>query len=379
MASERRPRILVVGPFPPTKGGVTTFMLNLTGSFLKDRFDFVPFTTSRPPKKGTLNNYGYAAMFRGGIGRVSSGIGITVWHIFKFPFVLVSGRIDVVQVQASDYQAFWESAAYVWMARRLGKPVVLRIGGAFDIFHAASPSPCPAADPRRSEPAPTGDRPIRHGARHDRGTPDGTGPILVVPNWAENALIRNIKRPARAVSVFLFIAGSDAHRKGVKEVLEAAERLAAKGSAARFHILAAPEVLQRRIAQLNLPNIAVIEGFVPHARVVEVMGEADVLLLPSHGEGVPNTLIEAMACGLPSIVTPVGGVPEIIRDGGAMLVAVKDAQGLAGAIETLTLDAVRRRRMGQAALANLQSRYTAERVLPRLGEAYQGLVHPKSP
>ena len=372
MVNERCPRILVVGPFPPTRGGVTTFMLNLTGSFLKDRFDFVPFTTSRPAKKGTLNNYGYAAMFRGGLIRVLTGAGITVWHVAKFPFVLASGRIDVVQVQASDYQAFWESAAYVWMARRMGKPVVLRIGGAFDVFHAASP-PAIQRLIRAVLNQPQWVIAQSDMARSMIEAAGRTGPILVAPNWAKSELIREIDRPARPHPVFLFIAGSDAHRKGVEEVLAAASLLAARDSAARFHILAAPEVLERRIAALDLPNIAAVEGFATPELVAQAMAQADVLLLPSHGEGFPNTLIEAMACGLPSIVTPVGGVPEIVAQGGARVVAVRDASALAEAIQVLAEDAPLRRTMGAAGLAALKGRYTAERVLPWLGEVYEAL------
>lgn len=371
MSEPRRPRVLVVGPFPPTKGGVTTFMLNLTSSMLKDRFDFIPFTTSRPPKKGTLNNYGYAAMFRGGVGRVISGMAVTAWHVISFPLAL--SRIDVVQVQASDYQAFWESAVYVGLARAFGKPVVLRIGGAFDVFHAASP-PLVQRMIRRVLNAPQWVIAQSHRAKAMIKGAGRAGPILVIPNWPKAELIRKIDRPSRANPVFLFIAGSDAHRKGVEEVLAAAQDLAARGSAARFHILAAPEVLEQRIAALALPNIVRVEGFVPHARVVEAMGEADVLLLPSHGEGFPNTLIEAMACGLPSIVTPVGGVPEIIEAGGARLVPVRDAQALAEAIDALCKDEPLRQAMGVAAFAALAARYTAESVLPPLAEVYEALA-----
>ena len=57
----------MVGPWPPTKGGVTTFMRNVVASSLKEKYDFIPFTTSRPGKRNVKgDNYGYAAVFRGG-------------------------------------------------------------------------------------------------------------------------------------------------------------------------------------------------------------------------------------------------------------------------------------------------------------------------
>jgi hypothetical protein len=58
---------MLVGPMPPTKGGMTTFMLNLMASPLNEEFEFVPYTVSRPPKKDVIANYGYGAILRDGI------------------------------------------------------------------------------------------------------------------------------------------------------------------------------------------------------------------------------------------------------------------------------------------------------------------------
>ena len=88
--SERRPKVLMVGPWPPTRGGVTTFMLNVVNSPLRQRYHFIPFTTSRPGKTNVRgDNYGYAAVLRGGLKRVLQGIAITAWHVSVYPFVIV--------------------------------------------------------------------------------------------------------------------------------------------------------------------------------------------------------------------------------------------------------------------------------------------------
>jgi hypothetical protein len=57
---------------PLTKGGITTFMLNLMASYLSEQFEFVPYTTTRPPKRDVIDNWGYGAVFRGGLVRVYS-------------------------------------------------------------------------------------------------------------------------------------------------------------------------------------------------------------------------------------------------------------------------------------------------------------------
>src|SRR5262245_6917283 len=64
------PRILLVGPMPPTKGGITTFILNLMNSYLKDDFEFVPYNITRPPKRDVIDNWGYSAVLRGGLVRI---------------------------------------------------------------------------------------------------------------------------------------------------------------------------------------------------------------------------------------------------------------------------------------------------------------------
>src|SRR4029453_9985353 len=108
--SAARPKVLMVGPWPPSDGGVTTFMRNVVGSSLKEKYDFIPFTTSRPPKRNVRgDNYGYAAVFRGGLKLVAEGILITLCPLIASPWVVIVHRPTVIQVQASDFQAFWEA------------------------------------------------------------------------------------------------------------------------------------------------------------------------------------------------------------------------------------------------------------------------------
>ncbi len=376
-AGEPRPRILLVGPMPPTKGGVTTFMLNLMGSHLNGEFEFIPYTTSRPPKRDVIDNYGYSALLRGGPRRILAGILLTLWRLLSFPVAVVRGRIDLVQIQASDYFVFWESILYAAIARMLGRPVLLRLGGAFDVFHASS-SPAvrrwiaaalslPHYVIAQSDFA---ERCIRRAGR--------SGPLVVLPNWSPEANIVEAARVPSDNPGFLFVAGSEARRKGIEEILTAAQRLDRAGCPARFHLLAMTPSLVERVKALGLANIRAIEGPVQHSRVLEAMRRNDVFLLPSHGEGFPNALIEAMAAGTPSIVTPVGAVPEIVADGCALTVPVGDAAALAEAIDRLAREPELREKLGREALRSLRTRYTEASALPPLTEAYRKLLGGKA-
>src|SRR5258708_10964613 len=141
-----RPKVLMVGPWPPTKGGVTTFMCNVVSSPRREHYDFIPFTASRPGKRNAKSdNYGYAAVFRGGFKRAVQGILITLCHLVAYPWVVALRRPAVIQVQASDFQAFWEATLYVLMGKILRRPTVLRIGGSFNRFWESSGATARAA------------------------------------------------------------------------------------------------------------------------------------------------------------------------------------------------------------------------------------------
>jgi glycosyltransferase involved in cell wall biosynthesis len=371
--ARERPRILLVGPMPPTKGGVTTFMLNLMASYLRREFEFIAFTTSRPPKRNVIDNWGYGAVLRGGPKRILIGILITLWHQLKFPFVVIGRRIDLVQIQASDYHVFWEAALYAAMARLLGRPVLFRLGGAFDIFHRDSPRAirrlisavlnlpqCVIAQSAFASDC------IRRAGRR--------GPIVVLPNWSQDANNIEVLRVATASAGFLFIAGTEARRKGIEEVLSAAQVLQQSRSPAHFHFLAMTPALMERAKSLGLANIRAIEGPAAHGRVLELMRSTDVFLLPSHGEGFPNSLIEAMTAGMASIVTPVGAVPEIVADGGAFTIPIGDAKALAAAIDRLARDGELRQKLGREARDTVLARYTEAASLPVLAKAYESLL-----
>jgi glycosyltransferase involved in cell wall biosynthesis len=258
VTSASRPVVLLVGPMPPTKGGVTTFMVNLMASPLNVEFEFVPFDTSRPPKKNVAENWGYRAVLRGGVRRIAWGALVTIWHFLKFPFAVVAARIDLVQVQASDYQVFWEAALYARMARILRRPVLFRIGGAFDIFHGEASTierRFIAAVLRLPDVVIAQSRfasdYIRSAGR--------TGEIVLLPNWMHDIDASSPRRPPTTRPTCLFIAGQEARRKGIEEVLGAAEQLKARGCGVEFQMVAVTPFLQKRIADSGIAG-AISDG-----------------------------------------------------------------------------------------------------------------------
>jgi glycosyltransferase involved in cell wall biosynthesis len=91
----------------------------------------------------------------------------------------------------------------------------------------------------------------------------------------------------------------------------------------------------------------------------------DVFALPSTGnEGVPQALVQAMACGLPVVATPVGAIPEVVRDGKTgLLVPPRNARALADALARLLTDAGLAARLAAAGRELVSSRYTSTAML----------------
>ncbi|MCK5374849.1 MAG: glycosyltransferase family 4 protein [Alphaproteobacteria bacterium] len=88
-------------------------------------------------------------------------------------------------------------------------------------------------------------------------------------------------------------------------------------------------------------------GFVSSEKKIRVFADADILVFPSYSEGFPMVVLEAMASGLPVVATPVGALPEILKDGvNGLFVKIGDAQDLAEKIETLIKDKEFRGKIG---------------------------------
>lgn len=155
-------------------------------------------------------------------------------------------------------------------------------------------------------------------------------------------------------------------KKGVDVLLDACAELHASGAAFSLDIIGdgvlGPQ-LRNRSAELGLEGIVHFRGALPHEQVVAAMRTCDTFVLPCRiaADGdmdtLPTVLLEAMACGVPCISTPIAGVAEIIKDGlTGCLVAPGDPLQLAAAMMRLINEPVTRQRIG------LGGRHRAEQL-----------------
>jgi glycosyltransferase involved in cell wall biosynthesis len=128
--------------------------------------------------------------------------------------------------------------------------------------------------------------------------------------------------------------------------------------------------LDALVTELGLDGVVTFEGGV--AASADAYREAQVGVLSSISEGFPYSLIEAMACGLPTVATGVGGVPEAVTDGG-LVVPPRSPEQMGAAILSLLADAPRRRDMGTRARRRVLGLFTLEHCLEGYRQVYDEL------
>ncbi len=185
---------------------------------------------------------------------------------------------------------------------------------------------------------------LRAQVRTSLGTPEERVVVIVV-----SRLVRHKGHPellaamAQVPEAELWVVG-DRLSSDHGETLDAA-----------FEAAARPEVLGPRLRRLGY-----------RTDIPALLASADIFALPSHFEGLPMSVIEAMLCGLPVVATAIRGPREQVVDGETgLLVRPRAVDELASALRLLAADAALRRRLGEAGRARALACYDEDRVVSR--------------
>jgi glycosyltransferase involved in cell wall biosynthesis len=113
------------------------------------------------------------------------------------------------------------------------------------------------------------------------------------------------------------------------------------------------------------PNLQIfVTGFISPGDLPHYYSLLDVFVHPSLRDGLPNALLEAMACERPVVATPVGGVLDVVKDSeNGLIVPANDAESLSNAILKLLEDQPLRNRLGKAARETIQKEFTLQKEL----------------
>jgi glycosyltransferase involved in cell wall biosynthesis len=165
---------------------------------------------------------------------------------------------------------------------------------------------------------------------------------------------------ATAAGPIVLAAGRLSRDKGFHLLVEAARRVAPAHPDARFVLFGQGpqrDHLQRQIDRAGLRDRFVLGGF--RTDLDRLMPWADLLVLPSFAEGLPNVVLEAHAAGVPVLATDVGGNAELVVDGETgLIVPPGRVRALTAGLQTLLADAPRRQRMGRAGRERVRTYFT---------------------
>jgi glycosyltransferase involved in cell wall biosynthesis len=119
--------------------------------------------------------------------------------------------------------------------------------------------------------------------------------------------------------------------------------------------------------KLDLEQVVEFTGAQEHTQVLAWWQHADIAVLTSDDEGMPVSLMEAAACGVPAVAPAVGGIPELIEHGvTGLLTAPRDPCAFAAALQELIDDAPRTTEMGRAARRRIEERFSVTRQVSSL-------------
>ncbi len=130
-----------------------------------------------------------------------------------------------------------------------------------------------------------------------------------------------------------------------------------------------------RLAAIELGIHTVVSFFPPTPEVARFLSSLDIFVLSSDSEGLPLTLLEAMASRIPSVATSVGGIPEVIRDGdNGILVPAGSPAALAGGMVELMKDRSKRLSVGDRGVETIKNRFSAERFIEETEAVYDKVL-----
>lgn len=173
---------------------------------------------------------------------------------------------------------------------------------------------------------------------------------------------------------FLFVGRLES-QKGLNYLIEAVDLLKDD-----FEVLIVGEGSQRKeleeiVNDLGIGEVVMFLGQKDGAELIDAYLSSDVFVLPSIWEGLPLSLLEAMAAGLPAIVTDVGGIPYLCIDNeNALLINPKKPDELAEAMERLIDDGELRNRLGENSRALIKNKFSWKRTAADTLKVYQDVI-----
>lgn len=194
---------------------------------------------------------------------------------------------------------------------------------------------------------------------------------IILYNSAPMSLYSGSKEDSEIINI-LFM-GRLGERKGTHDLIEAFARIAKSCPYAMLILGGDGDIprFKKMVSAFELDGRVDIRGWIGPDLKVQTFIDCDMYVLPSYNEGLPGSILEAMAAGKPIVSTPIGGIPEAVRDSdNGFLVAPGDVKSLAARLKTLCEDARMRKLMGEKSRQIIRDKFEANKIVDRLVSIY---------
>lgn len=204
--------------------------------------------------------------------------------------------------------------------------------------------------------------------------------IGVIPNGVNVEQFKPAEKAAHAEKFEILCVSRITPRKGIRYLIKALEKFIVEHPYVHLNIIGEgneKESLENLVRGLGLSHSVTFHGLLPHDQLPHEYAKADVFVLPSLNEGMSNTMLEAIASGLPIIATQTGGSYELVKDGvNGLIVRMQDSDDLAQKLAILVEQEQLRLNMGRLS-RELALTMSWESVAGQYLELYREIVNLK--
>lgn len=364
--------ILIIGPLAPPVGGMAISLENLLNSDLKNRYDLLvlDITGKRTRTKSS----------------VLVGFFYQIYLIFKLISILIQRKPTIVHVQMASFLYFYRRSLDIVICKLFGKKVIFHLrGGRFVEFYNKSSF---LGKFFIKFILNISDRVIALskfwydffvGIMNDER-------IIIVPNGVFCSNFKTVTNQKKELgfldyNILVLFIGPIGRRKGTFDMLDAVPIIINKVKNLDFIFCGTGEFAGEieqfldSIKKRKLSTYIKYEEKIYGQKLFDYYLSSDIFVLPSYAENLPNSVLEAMAAGLPVVVSDVGAIPEIVKDGvNGFLVKPGDINSIAEKIIKLAEDKDLRKLMGRRNLEIVKEKYDMPIIAEKVDKIYQELL-----
>lgn len=351
---EKKVRVLVIGGLPPPIGGVETVMENMM-SLRPKGFELIAFDVAK------------SRLIKSNI--IFNSINF-IYRCIKLFFVMLKVKPDIVHVHFAAGKDFWQKAVFMLISKMFKNKTILHMhSGKFPEFYNTS---------RRKNLI----KRLMH---------MGDGIIVLTKGWevfyreilrCKNIHILNnsidlevITRYAshhkRSKTKRMLFVGRIETPKGIYELLWALKKL--RDMDIHLYVMGPFMKNEKEIRALcdkyGISDKITFLGIILGDERFKYFANADIFVLPSYSEGLPLSILEAMAFGMPVVATDVGAISEVVKKNNGILVRPKDADELSKAIRRI-IDSMERKDYKESNITVIREKYTKQVFEKKLLDIY---------